>query len=510
MSTLTQLVNKMSGKAFREALNSNFASINSAVVVLESKVNNLPTNIDKKINDLSTKDNELSAKIDDVVSDVTDITTKLNQLESGYSKIFVSSVNGDNGTIKLPADENSSDITIVGQDVFEQETDTLNTAIKNIIKGDYIKAGENITLEKNDAGVTISAKSSASVNEDWQHSNPNLLMNSDWRHPSSHRNRLTFIKIDDTTETKAKHCIDCWEINYPNRSGSGYTFYDAEEDKYVAYQGVSPTDPTNLDMYATLSQSFPDNWGDFLIGKKLNLSIAVSTSYSDYQSGIYDIYSYSFTASQGYTGWMAFPNLPSVEFGIHFNTLLGEEPNQRIENEITIRFDNIWVYALKLEIGETPTLKYDLMQPVDYYKQARDCEKYIQSSVSDGTTIMESIEDYSNMTQFINDNLVFSFPVSIPFMKQPSVELYGVSGLSTPVGDSFEILVNGTTYSPTDPLELSIVKYNPGSKNIYIQTNITKQQLMTAVGVTELSGIYSLTIVSNSNIILSCEETYSS
>lgn len=485
MATITPLENKMSGKVFRETLNANFTNLNQ-----------------------DTAENR-----DNILKNYLRINTVANDMDefyAGYDRVLVSSTTSESGTVQLPQNGSSDNVTVVGQDVFEQETGTLDTAIKNVIKGDYLQAGDNVTLTKTDSGVTISATTTTPVNEDWQHSNPNLLMNSDWRHPSSHRNVWSFIKSDDTTETEAKHCIDCWEVNYPNRQGAGYTFWDAEEEKYVAYQGASPTDPTNLDMYATLSQSFPDNWGDFLIGKKLNLSVAVSTSYSDYQSGIYDIYSYSFTAQQGYTGWMSFQNLDNVQFGIHFNTVLGEEPNERIENEITIRFDNIWVYALKLEIGETPTLKYDLMQPVDYYKQARDCEKYIKSSVSDGTSPIITIEEYSNSTQFINDNLVFVFQSPKSFVRQPDIEIYNVSGSIVSGNDFLQVLVNGTTYTPTAPITLNVTNHNPGTTNIYIQTNITKQQIMTALGLTELKDIYSITVVCSGNIVLSCEETYNS
>lgn len=483
-ATLTVLQNKMNGKTFREALNTNFSNLNQDT---EENRNNILLNRNK----------------------ILTVDEDLEEFRMGYDKVLVSSTTSESGTINLPLNGSSDSVTVTGQDVFEQTTEQLNTGIANIIKGDYLQAGDNITLTKSTTGVTISASGGTPPNPDWQHSNPNLLVNADWRHPSSHRNSWSFVKTDTTTETEAKPCIDCWEINYPNVSGAGYTFENTEDNKFVAYQGGSPTDETELDNFATLSQSFPDDWGDFLIGKKLNLSVAVSTSYADYQSGIYDIYTYSFTAQQGYTGWMNFNGLSNVQFGIHFNTVLGEGSSQRIENEITVRFVGVWVHAWKLEIGETPTLKYDLMQPVDYYKQARECEKYIQSVYSDGTTL-SSGDIYVLLTPMILDsNFAFMVPVRTPMMKEPELVQYSNNAQTILNSSHCSLSVNGTVITLTD-LYTTISYYSPGSSNIIVKTNLTLENLLSQAGLTDANEIYSILFGVTANVILTCEETYNS
>lgn len=512
MATLTQFANKMSGKTFREALNTNFSNLNNAIKTIDDTVSMNDSDIEQIDNSIKNIENNVENQLNEIQTIQTSLYNTENivqNLKDGYSKILVSTSNSDNGTVNLPQNKDDNDITVVGQDVFENTTKELNDAIRNIIKGDYLSAGSNIELTKSDSGIVISAVDMGSPNKDWQHSNPNLLINADWRHPSSHRNSWSFIKTDNETETEAKPCIDCWEINYPSVSGAGYTFENSEDNKFVAFQGASPTDPTNLDKYATLSQSFPDNWGDFLIGKKLNLSVAVSSSYSDYQNNIYDIYTYSFTAQQGYTGWMSFPGIENVQFGIHFNTELQDEETHRIENEITVRFYNVWVYAWKLEIGETATLDVDLYEPVDYYKQARDCEKYIQSISSDGTTL-SSNEVYIPLTPMILDG-VFSFlvPVKSPFMKQPSLYQY-INNVQMPIEtSSYSLIINGTELALSDIIT-SIFKYTPGSSNIIVKTSLTAENLVSLAGLTDANEIYSILFAIKTNVILTCEETYNS
>lgn len=508
MANIIQLVDKSSGKVFRGAINTNFNNLNTEVETMQDSVAMLESDAGIAETDISAlkSDNTKQKAAIKVLQDT------LGNISGGYNNILVTTSNSEQGTAHLPDSSTATSVTLVGNEVFEATTKEMNDAITNIIKGDYIKGGEGVAITKEEKGITISLVPTGStdgnnnsVNKDWQHSNPNLLINSDWRHPSSHRNTYTFVKTTDETETEAKPCIDCWEINYSSSKNMGYTFYDAEENKFVAFQGQSPTDPGNLDSYATLSQSFPDNWGDFLIGKKMVLSVAVSTSYSDYQSGIIDIHSYSFTATQGYTGWMQFENLPAAQFGIHFNTEIGN----RIENEITVRFNNIWVYAWKLEVGETSTLGVDLLKPCDYYGQARECEKYIQSIVSNGTDIATSFYPV-NFTPVINENsLLFEIPVWKPFMKQPTLSVFDING-SAFTGNAININVNGVNFESTENISLSIARYNPGSHMITISTNVTSEQLFSTATIDDISKMYSLTVSSDKNIVLSCEETYNS
>lgn len=70
----------------------------------------------------------------------------MDEFHAGYDKVLVSSTTSESGTINLPLNGSSDSVTVTGQDVFEQTTEGLNTAIANIIKGDYLQAGDNITL----------------------------------------------------------------------------------------------------------------------------------------------------------------------------------------------------------------------------------------------------------------------------------------------------------------------------------------------------------------------------
>lgn len=491
IATIKTLNNGESGLSFRTNINDNFANLNEELKNHDSSISSLDEDVKKHTDDIQT------------------LHSLAGNLEGGYKNIFVTSLNSSTGTKQLPLSSNDSSVTLVGNEHFEQTTSELNNALQNSIKGEYLKAGAGIKLVKSASGVEISTDGSTSgntVNHSWQHSNPNLLINWDWRHPSCHRGNYTFIKNDDEIETLAKPCIDCWEINYSNVKGVGYTFYDAEEGHYVAYQGTSPTDNGDLSTYATISQSFPDDWGDFLVGKKLTFSVAVSDSYSEYQNNEFYIYSYTFTARQGYTGWMQFPYPSQLQFGIHFNT----ELDGHIENEITLRFNNIWVWALKLEIGETETLSSDLKQPVDCYGQARECEKYIQSVRLDGISESSMAPLNLNFNGFFkNDSTyIFHIPISTPFYNSEKVkmELYENGILSKDA--SIQL-----TYHNGDSL---VYMFDAkGSINVYpqyieITCVVPEEEINTSIPDKSTIKYVYATIPSQLNIVFSCEETYNS
>lgn len=529
IATIKTLNNGESGLEFRTNLNDNFANLNQDT---EENKNNILLNRNK----------------------ILTVEEDIDEFHSGYDRVLVSSTTSESGTIQLPQNGSSDIVTVVGQDVFESTTDSLNAGIGNIIKGDYLQAGDGVTLQKSSSGVTISATGSGGgVDTNWQHSNPNLLMNWDWRHPSSHRGIYTFIKNNTDTETKAHPTIDCWEINFSNAQGVGYTFYDAEENRFAAFQGTSPTDPGDMTTYATISQSFPDDWGDFLIGKKMTFSVAVSDSYAEYQNNQYYVYSYTFTANQGYTGWLTFPYPSQMQFGIHFNT----ELDGRIENEITLRFNNIWVHALKLEIGETETLTADLMKPVDCYKQARDCEEYIQSAMLDGLTMVSDLDGYTgntanpvafaeiqNYEYYIQgDKVYINVPLKKPLMSKPRIEILDANGIN--ITDVYSASVPGVVnircpftlyanenavpdnyhpndggYNPTNKATPSIQISNFISGSNYIQLVTDYKSFHIAQGIVgnnttqvskdDLQKLYSAIAVLRYNLIFTCEETYNS
>lgn len=527
IATIKTLNNGESGLEFRTNLNDNFTNLNQDT---EENRNNILLNRNK----------------------ILTVEEDMDEFHSGYDRVLVSSTTSESGTIQLPQNGSSDIVTVVGQDVFESTTDSLNAGIGNIIKGNYLQAGDGITLQKSSSGVTISATGSGGgVDTNWQHSNPNLLMNWDWRHPSSHRGIYTFIKNNTDTETKAHPTIDCWEINFSNAQGVGYTFYDAEENRFAAFQGTSPTDPGDMTTYATISQSFPDDWGDFLIGKKMTFSVAVSDSYAEYQNNQYYVYSYTFTANQGYTGWLTFPYPSQMQFGIHFNT----ELDGRIENEITLRFNNIWVHALKLEIGETETLTADLMKPVDCYKQARDCEEYIQSAMLDGLTMVSDLDGYTgdtsnaefaeiqNYEYYIQgDKVYINVPLKKPLMSKPRIEVWNANGLDMTydfdqLNDKFVYRCPFTLYTNENAVPSAYVKYGGGagldpgtlvvpsiqisnfvSGSNYIQLVTDYTSLHIAQGIIgnsttiaskdELQKLYSAIAVLRYNLIFTCEESW--
>lgn len=547
IATIKTLNNGESGLEFRTNLNDNFTSLNTELKTHDDNIAMLDSDVEQNTNDIVS----LKSTSTQHTNAIQTLQTATDNLKGGYDKIQVTSSTSNTGFAPLPDSPTADSVQLVDYTTYNNEVTEQNTQIHNIIKGSYLSAGTGVELTKTDSGVTISATGSGGVDTNWQHSNPNLLMNWDWRHPSSHRGIYTFIKNNTDTETKAHPSIDCWEINFSNAQGVGYTFYDAEENRFAAFQGTSPTDPGDMTTYATISQSFPDDWGDFLIGKKMTFSVAVSDSYAEYQNNQYYVYSYTFTANQGYTGWLTFPYPSQMQFGIHFNT----ELDGRIENEITLRFNNIWVHALKLEIGETETLTADLMKPVDCYKQARDCEEYIQSAMLDGLTMVSDLDGYTgdtsnaefaeiqNYEYYIQgDKVYINVPLKKPLMSKPRIEVWNANGLDMTydfdqLNDKFVYRCPFTLYTNENAVPSAYVKYGGGagldpgtlvvpsiqisnfvSGSNYIQLVTDYTSLHIAQGIIgnsttiaskdELQKLYSAIAVLRYNLIFTCEESW--
>lgn len=505
MPNLTTLIDKMSGKVFREALNTNFSALNSAISTHDTTIKSVKTSVDKMNGSNGT-----------LQTDVDALKESHNNLKAGLNNVFITSLTSSNGTSKLPGSGDDTPVTVVGKEAFEHTTEQMNTAIQDIIKGKYIKAGDSVEIVKTDSGITISSKGGTTVNHSWQHSNPNLLINADWRHPASFSGVYDFIKKDDSVETKAHPAIACWEVNYSNAKGVGYSFYDVEENWYSGFQGTSPTDTGDMATYATLSQSFPEDWGDELIGKKLTFSIACADSYAEYQNHEMYVYSYTFTAKQGYTGWLTFPYPSQMQFGIHFNT----ELNGHMENEITIRFNNLWVYALKLEIGETETLSADLLQPCDCYEQARKCEEYVQSIFMDGLIHVDELEGFTgetatpipfaeiqNYMAYMKGNRVYiNVPLKKPMMSKPNIEIYDANGIMMVDGFS-PCIVYANDTAVKNVTKLQISNWLPGASYIQLFTDITLDDVTTTVD-GDLSRLHTLIATFNYNVVFTCEERW--
>lgn len=210
---------------------------------------------------------------------------------------------------------------------------------------------------------------------------------------------------------------------------------------------------------------------------------------------------------------MNFPYPTNLQFGIHFNT----ELNGKIENEITLQFHGIYVYAVKLEIGETETLSADLLQPCDCYKQARECEEYIQSIMLDGLTNIEDVSghtgDTSAVAPFSNtqlypayisgDYVYVNVPVTKPMMKEPAIEVYDANGVKQGNNASSLILfANDSTVIPTSDFVVS--NFMPGAKYIQFRTSINyTADIKSKLGDTPL---YSLVAKFDYNVVFTCEE----
>lgn len=197
---------------------------------------------------------------------------------------------------------------------------------------------------------------------------------------------------------------------------------------------------------------------------------------------------------------MDFTNVPNFQFGIHFNTSIGN----RIENEITIRFHNVWVQALKLEIGESSTLNYDLMQPVDAYEQAENCERYIQSTVANGVMVPSSMTSVDLFVPYYKTYSSNRTIITIPkkqntFGNNVRLEAYDVNGTKIDIKDCFKFIDYVTSAPLPKPDNIVFTLEDTPNDSPYFNITCTNPPVSS-----------DMAVALKNNLIFTCEETYNS
>ena len=174
-------------------------------------------------------------------------------------------------------------------------------------------------------------------------SNPNLLINWDFRNPVNQRGQTSY-----ATEMNIVYSLDCWQIG-----GNGSLNI---EDGYIRV--VRKTDFENIfQKIEKISE---------LAGKTIIFSACI-----DGQANM------TFDVNGNYPAY-AFRR----EEGIGIMELSYTLPEDLDSLEVIIQppEDNMGfdLYAIKLEVGSISTLALDLMQPSDYAAELRKCQRYFQ------------------------------------------------------------------------------------------------------------------------------------
>ena len=222
-------------------------------------------------------------------------------------------------------------------------------------------------------------------------SNPNLLVNWDFRNPVNQRGQTSY-----TTETNIVYSLDCWQIggNGSLNIEDGYIRVFRKIDFENMFQKIEKTSEL-----AGKTITF-----SACMGGQANMTLNVNGNYSAYafkrEEGI-EIVELSYTLSE---------DLNNLEVII-------QPP------EDNTSFD---LYAVKLEVGSISTLALDLMQPSDYAAELRKCQRYLQVIKADG------ILELGNLHTYDIDAGYFSFPLVCTMRIKPT--LTGIENLIAIVG----------------------------------------------------------------------------
>ena len=222
-------------------------------------------------------------------------------------------------------------------------------------------------------------------------SNPNLLVNWDFRNPVNQRGQTSY-----TTETNIVYSLDCWQIggNGSLNIEDGYIRVFRKIDFENMFQKIEKTSEL-----AGKTITF-----SVCMGGQANMTLNVNGNYPAYafkrEEGI-EIVELSYTISE---------DLNNLEVII-------QPP------EDNTSFD---LYAVKLEVGSISTLALDLMQPSDYAAELRKCQRYLQVIKADG------ILELGNLHTYDIDAGYFSFPLVCTMRIKPT--LTGIENLIAIVG----------------------------------------------------------------------------
>lgn len=219
-------------------------------------------------------------------------------------------------------------------------------------------------------------------------SNPNLLVNWDFRNPVNQRGQTSYVG--------AGYGIDMWWLQHLSRLQI--------EDGYVTYSGMWELRqrfecPLVAGIY-TLSIKAANCNGKTLFQcasaqNEVIVEIAIPEIGAEWE----------FKKITFYTG----KSISRISF---YNT--GQE-------DATMD-----IQAVKLEVGSISTLALDLMQPSDYAAELRKCQRYLQVIKADG------ILELGNLHTYDIDAGYFSFPLICTMRIKPT--LTGIENLIAIVG----------------------------------------------------------------------------
>jgi len=222
-------------------------------------------------------------------------------------------------------------------------------------------------------------------------SNPNLLVNWDFRNPVNQRGQTSY-----TTETNIVYSLDCWQIggNGSLNIEDGYIRVFRKIDFENMFQKIEKTSEL-----AGKTITF-----SVCMGGQANMTLNVNNNYPAY----------------------AFKREEGIEI-VELSYTLPEDLNN-LEVIIQPPEDNTSfdLYAVKLEVGSISTLALDLMQPSDYAAELRKCQRYFYSTGGGSAWSVLA----RGFTQNTNDAYV-SIQIPVPMRVSPSIQWGGEMNIST-------------------------------------------------------------------------------
>lgn len=218
-------------------------------------------------------------------------------------------------------------------------------------------------------------------------SNPNLLINWDFRNPVNQRGQTSY-----TTEMNTVYSLDCWQIG-----GNGSLNI---EDGYIRV--VRKTYFENL--FQKIEKTSE------LAGKTIIFSACIDgqANMTFNVNGNYPMYAFRREEGIGITelSYTLPEDVDSLEVII--------QPSEDNKG-----FD---LYAVKLEVGSISTLALDLMQPSDYTAELRKCQRYFQR-------IPQTVICGYGSINGDGTKAFITLPLVVPMRIEPTITIEKLSGI---------------------------------------------------------------------------------